>query len=242
LRKSGTDEDLRRLAHLTGLQYLRCSKSVEITDAGIAHIAGLRELRDLDLYRTSLTDASLAHIGAMHRLTHLHLGMTKVKSPGVVYLARLQRLWRLSLECTDVDDSVVPVLSTMTSLRRLALWGTRLSVKGLATLRAALPQCSVEMNDPGRRLARERAHQMLARILYGRLCRVGAGNDDPHEGLARLLPNGGHIVTLCLATGEGGRLPKPWPIDGSYEELRVLGRSLMGATLRFRNQRCLDGA
>jgi hypothetical protein len=74
LKKSGTDDDLRHLSHLTGLRALRCSKSHAITDAGIAHIAGLRELRDLDLYWTSVTDASLATIGAMHHLTHLHLG------------------------------------------------------------------------------------------------------------------------------------------------------------------------
>jgi hypothetical protein len=160
-KKSGTDDDLRHLSHLTGLRALRCSKSHAITDAGIAHIAGLRELRDLDLYWTSVTDASLATIGAMHHLTHLHLGMTQVKGPGVVYLARLQRLWRLSLEETDIDDSVVPVLARLSSLRRLAVWRTRLSVTGLAALRAAVPQCSVDMPDPGRRLVAEREHRML---------------------------------------------------------------------------------
>ncbi len=47
-----------------------------------------------------------------------------------------------------MGDSVVPILSTLSSLRRLALWGTRITVDGLARLRAALPECRVECPDP----------------------------------------------------------------------------------------------
>jgi hypothetical protein len=222
-KKSGTDNDLRHLAHLTGVRNLDCSKSHAITDAGVAHIAGLRELRELDLYWTAVTDASLEAIGRMHQLTHLHLGLTKVTGPGVVHLARLQKLWRLSLECTTVDDSVVPILATLSSLRRLALWDTRITVDGLARLRAALPNCSVELPEP---VPNDMAPDGVRDLLLGRV--QAALRGQGHEGIDR------ELLLECAITGMRGEsgviepFKEPWRVA---KALRGLARFEVGMDL-----------
>lgn len=159
-KQTPTDADFRRIAHLSGLRILYCSKSDRITDKGLASIAGMRRLRELNLYRAGVTDAGLAHLAGMTEMEDLHLGMTKVVGPGLVSLARMRRLQRLSLEDTPLDDSALPHLFALTGLRRLVVWGTRLSRSALHGLRVRMPGVEVASHDFRGRLVmglRERA-------------------------------------------------------------------------------------
>jgi len=138
-----TDADLERIGHLTGLRVLYCSKSDRITDRGLASIAAMRGLRDLNLYRAGVTDGGLAHLAGMTEMEELHLGMTRVTGPGLVSLARMQRLHRLSLEDTPLDDSALPHLFALSGLRQLIVWGTKLSRSALHGLRVRMPEVEV---------------------------------------------------------------------------------------------------
>jgi hypothetical protein len=213
-KKSATDTDLARIAHLTGLRDLYCSKSHAVTDAGLAHLRGLTRLRALDLYSSAVSDAGLIHLAGMVDLRHLHLGATRVKGSGLRLLSGLQRLEWLSLEDTDVDDGVIPHLAALRALRKLALWGTRLSTRGVATLKAELPGVEIVSRDTGRRLARERARDGILRILAGRLdAPTGAA---PAEALARLLP-AGSTIEWCY----GGVSRPLWTHDDGLDALSL---------------------
>ena len=56
-----TDAGLAHLAGLTGLQRLYLGNT-RVTDAGLAHLKELTGLRHLDLEETGVTDAGLAHL------------------------------------------------------------------------------------------------------------------------------------------------------------------------------------
>jgi hypothetical protein len=229
-KRTTTDGDLQRIGHLAGLHALRCSKAPAVTDAGVAHLSGLRALRDLDLYATSVADAGLAPLARMAHLRHLHLGMTRVLGPGLRMLVGLQRLEWLSLEETDVDDTVVPHVAAMRALKTIAVWGTRLSTRGVAELARALPEARIVIHETGHRLARERALRAVLSILVRRIAPTSAAGVDPRQALARLLPPGTRLG--WSAPGFALR-----PLAVPPEQVSVLASCLSrlpaGSTLRF---------
>jgi Leucine-rich repeat (LRR) protein len=54
----------------------------QITDAGLAHLAGLTNLETLSLFGTHITDAGLAHLEKLTNLKELNLSDTRVTSEG----------------------------------------------------------------------------------------------------------------------------------------------------------------
>lgn len=192
-KKKAQDEDLRHIAHLRRLRELHLSKSIDVTDAGVAALADMTQLRYLNLYWTALTDDALGCLTRMPHLEYLHLGLTRIQGPGLAHLVGLQRLHTLSVEETDVGDAALHHVSRLRSLKRLALWGTRVSHRGLAALRAALPKVEISMRDPGQRLAAERRRDGVLRILLRRLEPHRALDGKPVDHLAELAPPGSAI-------------------------------------------------
>ena len=61
-----------------------------MTDAGVAHLAGLTNLTELSLSGTGMTDAGVVHLARLTNLTWLYLCDTGVTDAGVADLeARL---------------------------------------------------------------------------------------------------------------------------------------------------------
>jgi hypothetical protein len=194
--KTATDADFGRLAHLTGLRELNASKSHDVGDAGLAAIASLQLLRELDVYASAVTDAGLAHIGGMAQLEHLHLGNTRVAGPGLAHLVGLQRLVYLKLDHTGVGDESIPYLLRLSALQRLTLDGTRMTTSGLARLKAGLPNLrEIHMTRAGHRLAAERARAAVLGILARRL-RPAPSAGSPEEELREMLPKGSRIAEI----------------------------------------------
>jgi internalin A len=55
----------------------------DVTDDGIAHLAGLTNITGLNLRKTKVTDRALEHLKGMKRLTKLNLTDTAVSDEGV---------------------------------------------------------------------------------------------------------------------------------------------------------------
>jgi Leucine-rich repeat (LRR) protein len=69
----------------------------QITDAGLAHLAGLNQLQWLNLDRTQITDGGLAGIAGLTQLQSLNLDRTQITDAGLAHLAGLTQLRDLRL-------------------------------------------------------------------------------------------------------------------------------------------------
>jgi Leucine-rich repeat (LRR) protein len=109
------------LANLTGLSQLKFIQleGTPTTDAGLAHLADLPSLRVLFLGRTAVSDAGMQHVGKLTGLLFLHLSGTKVTDRGLEHLAGLVNLVGLTLPDSTVGDDGLRCLEDLTELRVL---------------------------------------------------------------------------------------------------------------------------
>jgi hypothetical protein len=133
-----TDENLRYVGQMTGLEELSISWGHHLTDKGIVHLSRLRRLHIFQLDHSKITDASLEAIGKLTNLEELWLGGARFTDRGLEHLRGLTRLKSLMLwEGTQqLTDASLQSFARMTALEDLALRGSRFSDAGIATLRA----------------------------------------------------------------------------------------------------------
>jgi len=67
-----------------------------ITDAGLAHLAGLKRLRRLTLEKTNVTNDGLKHLAALEQLARLDVKYTQVTEGGLQHLKGAKRLRSVS--------------------------------------------------------------------------------------------------------------------------------------------------
>ncbi len=159
------DDDLAWLAKLPDVETLELANNQAVTDAGLAHLAGLKNLRVLYLHRTRVTgvglsavaeslrtlslsyspvtDEGLAPLRAAGRLRNLQLKSTRIGDQGLAHLAAIKSLESLQLSNTDITDDGLPSLAALTGLQQLSLRGTLVTAAGVADLQRALPNCEI---------------------------------------------------------------------------------------------------
>ncbi len=81
------------LAYLRDLKKLRVlnlcvSHKPDITDEGLAHVAGLTALENLDLFSQEVTDTGLVHLEGLTALRVLDVRSTKVTAEGTTRLKK----------------------------------------------------------------------------------------------------------------------------------------------------------
>src|SRR5262249_41210754 len=92
-----------------------------VTDAGLAHLAALANLRGLRLNGTKVSDAGLVHLKGMKRLGYLELNDTRVTDKGLGHLAGLTKLKWLYVRGTRLSDAGLVWLRDMEGLVGLDL-------------------------------------------------------------------------------------------------------------------------
>lgn len=137
-----TDAGLAHMKGLKGLQSLDLYGS-QATDAGLAGLQGLTSLQMLVLSGTQVTDAGLAHLQGLTHLRLLALDHTPVADAGLVHLRGLTALQELRLTGSPVTDAGLVHLQWLTGLRTLGLNRTQVTDAGVAQLRQALPKCKI---------------------------------------------------------------------------------------------------
>jgi hypothetical protein len=154
LRLLRTDVDEAQLEFVGAMHRLErlhvCGVGSRITNRGLATLAALTDLRELDLSQCDVTDAGLVNLVALHELRRLDLSETPVTATGVTHLNVLPKLEILALKQTNLEDDAVEPLSRMTQLRELHVWGTSITDEGLRELARRLPDCRVtpDPDDP----------------------------------------------------------------------------------------------
>jgi hypothetical protein len=144
-------ESIGGAMQLTALTFYCC---VGITDEGITHLRGLKNLRTLRLYREDfpgrgrpnrprITDASLQKLTGLTRLEYLDLMGQQVTDTGLEHLKSLTRLQYLYLSGDGITDKGLEHLRGLTGLRYLHLYQTGVTPAGEAKLKAAVPMLQI---------------------------------------------------------------------------------------------------
>ena len=101
--KDVKDEHLALLKPLAPqLAWLYLNKT-GITDAGLKHLSGLKQLRRLHLANTAITDAGIKNLAGLENLETLNIYGTKVTTGVLDTVAKLPKLKKVFLYNTDVE-------------------------------------------------------------------------------------------------------------------------------------------
>ncbi len=104
---------------LTGLEIISINGGASITDEGLSHIRGCKQLRVLNLERADVTDDGLENILGCSRLEELWLGNTRVSDVGLQRIARLPSLFVLDICGTQISNDGLRVVAKMPALAAL---------------------------------------------------------------------------------------------------------------------------
>jgi hypothetical protein len=113
--KAFSDEHIRMLDGMTRVKSL----GLKTTDAGLARLRGLTELRTLELTGSRITDQGVAH------------------------LAYLPAIRKLSLQGVSISDKAVTHMESMKHLEELNISKTDISDEGFERLQQSLPDCRI---------------------------------------------------------------------------------------------------
>lgn len=162
-----TDLGMLTFSQMFGLRVLDLGGSINITDAGVKHLAGLSNLEVLRLWDSAISDACLATLAKLPNLRELFLGGTKITGSGFSAFADHGHLKGLDVRASMVDDNGLKVISQMSSLewldlslteitntglkhlyrmkhlQRLQLGSTKVAALGVVDLKRALPNCVI---------------------------------------------------------------------------------------------------
>jgi hypothetical protein len=142
-----TDVGLAHLAGLSELRSLSCMGSPGLTDAGLAALAGMRQLESLWIDDTSgVQGPGLSHLAELDRLTELVIHTET--NAGLPYLARHVRLRKLFLDTEEVSDETLAQLAKLTWLEELALIGESGSDAGTAQLGSLSKLKTLQVSGP----------------------------------------------------------------------------------------------
>jgi Leucine-rich repeat (LRR) protein len=129
-----TDADLARVSRHKHLRKLDLSHT-KVTDAGLEHLRGLENVRELVCYYAEyLTEDGIAHIAGWKKLEKLNLRGTQVTSKVFERLAKIESLRELDIAFTQIDDEGFEHLALLPRLERLAIGGNRLAGTALPLL------------------------------------------------------------------------------------------------------------
>ena len=204
-----TDAGLAHLSGLKGLEELHID-GTQITDAGLAQSRGLTAMQILSLNDTSVSDAGLEQLRGLTALRGLYLNQTLVTNAALEILRPLPRLDKLGLANTAVTDDVLPLIASRTELIWLMLSDTAITDEELSQLNG-LPKLARYLFLNRTRLCGSRLHELPKSIegLWLNETRV----TDSQVGHLAELPNLAVLALESTAIGDQGlnqlaRLPK----------------------------------
>ena len=128
-----SDGDFKYLEQLDQLKQLRCG--LDVTEAGLAHLKDLRQLRKLDLMGRRVAGVEFEHVAVLTQLEDLNLGGTDAGDAELERLQAMTRLRALGLAGTRITDAGLRYLEGLTRLETLSLSKTHIGNAGVEHLR-----------------------------------------------------------------------------------------------------------
>jgi hypothetical protein len=119
--------------------------------------------------QTAITDAGLAHLKGCTELKQLDLDETEVTSAGLKHLKGLLKLAKLHLRDTDVDDSGLEVIGAIPALKDVDLYQTLVTAKGVESMKDAKNGVYVWADPEEKRVPRLRRSTLDALEKFGKV-------------------------------------------------------------------------
>jgi hypothetical protein len=129
-----TDDVLQRVGQLTHLETLTID-SAQITDAGLAHLIGLRKLGTLYIRNCpKLSSAGLVHLMKLPKLSLLSLTGIRIDGQGLEAIGGMRNLKSLYLSEGSINSSGLEPLTQLKQLQLLSLENIRLASPDVSAL------------------------------------------------------------------------------------------------------------
>jgi WD40 repeat protein len=143
-----TDASLARLEPLSEVRHLVVNS--EVTETGLAQVGRLTRLESLDLSHCGIvTDTGLGQLKGLTNLAELNLHRAQVTRTGLAHLQSMKKLRRLHLAECSIGDEGLAVLARITQLEDLDLNDVGITDAGLACLKSltSLTRLVLSYND-----------------------------------------------------------------------------------------------
>ena len=114
-----------------------------LNDSGLADVARLGNVIELNLRDTKITSSGLIHLKELSQLKRLHLERTNVDDKGIIYLKGLTKLQYLNLYGTKITDESLEYLTNLKNLQQLYVWQTKVTDEGIENLKKKLPSLTI---------------------------------------------------------------------------------------------------
>lgn len=133
------DDWMPSLAKLTNLKVLRFTNNGKLTDAGMAQLAGLRNLENFSFVGTQMTGKAYAQFEGFAKLTRVSHRGSSIDDEGLRQLCdHLPNLESISLAHAKFTDAGAPHLAKLTKLKGLELGTAKATPQALKHI-AKLP-------------------------------------------------------------------------------------------------------
>lgn len=141
-----TDAGLAGLARLENVKILRCEMG-KVTGAGLSAIAGWKKLEELNVRHCPVDDAAKPHLAKLSNLKELNLEYCKISGSAVTALVKdLPQLRLLAVDGIKITDADLPLLAA-TELTNLSVGDTAITDAGAETLATSKSLKSLSLHD-----------------------------------------------------------------------------------------------
>lgn len=142
-RSQLTQRGIAAIAGVDSLEVLVLGET-RLDDVGAAHLARLPRLRILNVPLAEITDQGLASLAAIRSLELLRVGSPRLTDAGLAALAGHPNLRQLIVVDTPLTDAAVEHIRQIERLESLYLFQTRLSDDALRELQSLVPHVHVD--------------------------------------------------------------------------------------------------
>jgi Leucine-rich repeat (LRR) protein len=141
------DEWMAPIGKLTNLKVLRFTNNGKLTDAGMAQLAGLKNLENFSFVGTQMTGKAYAQFEGFTKVTRVSHRGSAIDDEGLRQLCdHLPNLESLSLAHAKFTDAGAPHLAKLTKLKGLELGTSKATPQALKAI-AKLPLESLQLGE-----------------------------------------------------------------------------------------------
>jgi len=141
------DATVKRLAGLKQLKNLDIELERLDDPQSLSALAGLTEMRELTFHAPDIPGSALKHLSGMKHLEHLEIDVAREADEGLRFIGELDQLKVLLLHGPGVTDQGIQQLSKLNRLETFIAYRSKITRAGARKLAAKLPHVAIIVDD-----------------------------------------------------------------------------------------------